>query len=352
MDYSHPIISGSLAKQVDDTCTVGAETRIALRDLVKKMQPKVVVQVGVQSGSTTVDLMEAMAQAGTECALYAVDSNKRYFHDKTKDVGYLAVMAQEQGLFPTVSLSLMSGACVSDIVKTIEGEIDLLVADLNIAPGEMTAALVCLPHMSGMAQVFFPGFGAAISFSAWQLAALFPAEMIETVGERFAKYDRQTLSMRQAKADAAKNIGHHSDADFDFLKKRNASLTSSVEFYKDQLAKREEGLAFFKDQLAKREEGLAFYKDQVAKKEEGIAFFKDQVSKKEQGIEYYKKRMEHQRATEEYYRKFAEAKMRESARCRARLDEVEGTGRGKTDVSPEPLPEPIAPFDLEEPAQD
>ncbi len=58
--------------------------------LIKKYQPKKIVEVGVAAGGTTAIILNCISELGLEAEVYSVDLNERYYRDKHKETGYLA----------------------------------------------------------------------------------------------------------------------------------------------------------------------------------------------------------------------------------------------------------------------
>ena len=326
----HPLLDDDFARLVDSESTMTSQQREALVRLVKERRPKAIMEAGVQTGSRTVLLMETALANGFAPAFFGQDASERCFRDRTKPTGYLAQSALDLPAFREIEYRIYRGVSSAEAVRRIAEEggaqVDFIVLDSNVIPGEVVDLLACVPIPAPVCQVVILRGGEPLcfEFDLGFVAEHFGGEeALRILTESNSHYADQALETRQQRSLLMAESQRKKGAEYyrHLAEKRQEGL----EFYKKQLASREEGLEFYKKQLASREEGLEFYKKLLASRDEGIAFYKRQSESRQKGIEFYKGLLASAEEKRDFYKDFAEGRKREVQRCRDRIESQQRT---------------------------
>ncbi|MCH5240206.1 MAG: class I SAM-dependent methyltransferase [Muribaculaceae bacterium] len=155
--------------------------------IVKDLQPKKILEVGVAYGGTTALLIKSLEMAGIEGEIFSVDLNSKF---RGKKIG---CMLKNINIPTNIKHSLTTGKLLKDCIEEIGEGIDLVVLDTshNI-PGEILEFLTVLPYMSKdgivvLHDVHLSNLKAAIKKQAGRsLRKICPKVLFSTVsGEKF-----------------------------------------------------------------------------------------------------------------------------------------------------------------------
>lgn len=68
---------------------------------IKQFRPKKILEVGVAGGATTAIILQALEDLGEPYEMHSVDVSEKFYADKTKSTGFLAMFALKNNLLIT-----------------------------------------------------------------------------------------------------------------------------------------------------------------------------------------------------------------------------------------------------------
>lgn len=111
-----------------------------LKHLLKKYNPKKIVEVGVSAGGTTVNLLN---WKDDNAKLYSIDISTHWYQDETKSIGFFASEYEQQE-----DWKFFKGKDFLDVYKEIGDNIDFIIIDTRHAvPGEILTFIATLPQL-------------------------------------------------------------------------------------------------------------------------------------------------------------------------------------------------------------
>lgn len=120
--------------------------------LIKKYQPKKIVEVGVADGGTTAVVLKCVDELKEATEVYSIDINKRSVTESNKKVGYLAEECIE--ILENPPRHKMCIGILPDYIDVIGKDIDFLILDTaHFLPGELLDFIVALPYLKNGAVV-------------------------------------------------------------------------------------------------------------------------------------------------------------------------------------------------------
>jgi lipopolysaccharide biosynthesis glycosyltransferase len=115
-----------------------------IKNLIKKEQPKKILEVGIAAGSCTAIILDVTKEKDN-VTISGIDYNKKYYRDDTKKSGWVA-----NELYPELSnkLNIFTGGVAACFLDEIGDSIDFCVLDtVHILPGELLDFLMVLPYL-------------------------------------------------------------------------------------------------------------------------------------------------------------------------------------------------------------
>lgn len=121
--------------------------------MLKKTNPKKVVEIGLAAGGTTVVIMNCLSLMDTETEMYSLDLSDRYYRDAEKDVAFVAKELKHY-MNPKLKHTFLTGKYAPEFIDEIGGGIDFLIIDTaHSLPGEILDFLAYFPYLSPNAMV-------------------------------------------------------------------------------------------------------------------------------------------------------------------------------------------------------
>lgn len=121
---------------------------------IKTFRPKKILEVGVAGGATTAIILQALEDIGEPYEMYSIDAAEKFYRDKTKPSGFMAMFAMENNLLNPPHTTLNGkhefhlGKFLPQVIDSIGGGIDLVVLDTrHVMPGEGMDFLAMLPYL-------------------------------------------------------------------------------------------------------------------------------------------------------------------------------------------------------------
>lgn len=115
--------------------------------LIKKYEPKNIIEIGVAAGGTSCIMLEAINEYSLKSRLYSVDAAEVFYRDKSKQCGF-----QASELFKDSNWSLHIGNFLPEIISEITKGVfkfDFVILDTrHVLPGEVLDFLVVLPFLN------------------------------------------------------------------------------------------------------------------------------------------------------------------------------------------------------------
>ena len=123
--------------------------------LLKQFRPKKILEVGVAGGATTAIILQALEDIGEPYEMHSVDAAEKFYRDKTKSTGFMAMFAKENNLLYTPPQSTLNGEhkfhlgkYLPQVIDEIGGDIDFVILDtVHSLPGEILDFPVMLPYL-------------------------------------------------------------------------------------------------------------------------------------------------------------------------------------------------------------
>ena len=79
-------------------CEMSRDDHGFLSGLLRDKRPKKILEVGVANGGTTLMIMKTLQMLGLKSEVVSVDLNKYWYHDNTKETGFLCKQMDECNL--------------------------------------------------------------------------------------------------------------------------------------------------------------------------------------------------------------------------------------------------------------
>jgi predicted O-methyltransferase YrrM len=132
-----------------------------LNALILRRKPKIVVELGVAAGASSVVILNAIK--GFRSRLFSIDKYKNYYRDPSKKTGFIVAAYPEL----KNNWQLFTGGLASKFLDKIPGKIDLCFIDtVHSNPGEILDTLMILPFMKNGGMIVYHD----TSLHTWLLA--------------------------------------------------------------------------------------------------------------------------------------------------------------------------------------
>lgn len=120
--------------------------------LLKKYEPKKILEVGVAAGGSTAIILQCLEDIEQEYKMYSVDVAENYYRTKDRPTGFLAESIRQNLDFG--EHKLFTGNVLPNVIDDIGGEIDFVILDTKHSlPGELLDFLTVLPYLKDNAVV-------------------------------------------------------------------------------------------------------------------------------------------------------------------------------------------------------
>ena len=120
--------------------------------LIKKYEPKKILEVGVAAGGTTAIILQCLESIGKEYKMYSVEALKYFYLMPEKTAGFLAEPVRQNLNIGTHKFYL--GQILPEVIDDIEGDIDFVILDtVHSLPGELLDFLVAIHYLTDNAVV-------------------------------------------------------------------------------------------------------------------------------------------------------------------------------------------------------
>ena len=120
--------------------------------LIKKYEPKKILEVGIAAGGTTAIILNCLENIGQEYKMYSVDVSEKYYRTNDKPSGFLAENTIKN--LKVGKHKIYLGKILPQLIDDIGGEIDFVILDtMHILPGEILDFLTVLPYLKDNAVV-------------------------------------------------------------------------------------------------------------------------------------------------------------------------------------------------------
>lgn len=123
--------------------------------VIKAIRPKKILEVGVAGGGTTAIILQTLEEIGQPYKMHSVDIAEKFYKDKTKATGFLAMFAKEN-IFGNLrgTHEFYLGRYLPQVIDEIGGDIDFVVLDtIHFLPGEVLDFLAVLPYLTADAVI-------------------------------------------------------------------------------------------------------------------------------------------------------------------------------------------------------
>lgn len=123
--------------------------------LIKKYEPRRILEIGVAAGGTTSIILQCICQLGLydKCEIYSLDLNKKFYRDRTKETGFLARELIEKLEHP-INHTFLLGKVLAEQMENIGNNFDLVVLDtVHSLPGEVLDMPLILKLLSPQGHV-------------------------------------------------------------------------------------------------------------------------------------------------------------------------------------------------------
>lgn len=135
-----------LRKDGGFVCEMSREDHGFLSGIIKLIQPKKILEVGVAEGGTTAVIVKSLEILGLNCDMFSVDLNEQFYRDKNLETGYIY---KKQKTPENVNHTFLFGKTIAGRLEKIRGGIDLVILDTTHSiPGEILDFLSVLPFLS------------------------------------------------------------------------------------------------------------------------------------------------------------------------------------------------------------
>ncbi len=116
--------------------------------LIKKKQPKKILEIGVAAGGTTAIIMQCIDALGIkDCEFISADLNEKFYRGDGRDTGFLG--REIKKLLPNINHRFVLGNVIAETIEQIGGDIDLVILDtVHFLPGEILDFPILLPFLS------------------------------------------------------------------------------------------------------------------------------------------------------------------------------------------------------------
>lgn len=121
--------------------------------MLKKFQPKKIVEVGVAEGGTTAIILQCLEDIGQKYVMHSIDISEKLWCDKTKETGITAKYVKEKKIIsPDSELcgvhNFHFGKVLPSVIEEIGDGIDFVILDTaHSLPGEILDFLTVLPYL-------------------------------------------------------------------------------------------------------------------------------------------------------------------------------------------------------------
>lgn len=119
--------------------------------LLKKRQPKKIVEVGVAAGGTTAIILQCLAllKQNDNCEVFSVDLNEKFYRGNGEKTGFLAEELKKELINTSFKHKFLLGKYLPEFIKEIGNNIDFLILDtLHALPGEILDFLAVFPYLA------------------------------------------------------------------------------------------------------------------------------------------------------------------------------------------------------------
>ena len=135
-----------LRKEEGFVCEMSREDHGFLSGIIRLVQPKKVLEVGVAEGGTTAVIVKSLEMLGLNCEMLSVDLDDRLYCNRNLETGYIY---KKQKKSENVNHTFLFGKTIAGRLEEWGGDIDLVVLDTTqYVPGEILDFLSALPFLS------------------------------------------------------------------------------------------------------------------------------------------------------------------------------------------------------------
>ena len=115
--------------------------------LIRDHKPEKILELGVASGGTTVNIIRCLEMIGLNSEMYSVDLSEKLYYDSEKETGYYAEDYLRQNAC-NVNHKFMLGRYLPEVLKEIGTGIDFVIMDtVHVLPGELLDFLAVFPFL-------------------------------------------------------------------------------------------------------------------------------------------------------------------------------------------------------------
>lgn len=142
-----------LDKTKEAYCEMSSSEHGFICSLLRKYQPRKIVEVGVAGGGTTAVIMKCLDLLHSDAVMYSVDLNKECYRKPGKTTGYQLNEVKEE-LGNLSNHKFLLGHILPEVIDEIGRGIDFVVLDtVHSLPGELLDILCILPYLNDGAVV-------------------------------------------------------------------------------------------------------------------------------------------------------------------------------------------------------
>lgn len=197
---------------------MSGEDHAFLCEMIKRRNPRKVLEVGVAEGGTSAIIHCAVAMLRDDYQIFSLDLCKEYYRDSSLETGYEYKRIEDK-LSHTGSHEFILGYSLAEKMESIGGDIDLVILDTNhVMPGENLDFIAALPYLSADALVVLHdvSYSYLISMSPQYVNRISAVNSVSTrvlfstvVGEKYVpKSAKYNIAAFQVDADTRKYIGN------------------------------------------------------------------------------------------------------------------------------------------------
>ncbi len=120
--------------------------------LIRKYEPKKILEVGVAAGGSTAIILQCLEDIGNKYEMHSVDVSEKYYRTRDKQTGFLADSIRKN--LNSGTHKFYFGKILPLVIDDIGRDIDFVILDtVHSLPGEILDFLVVLPYLKDNAIV-------------------------------------------------------------------------------------------------------------------------------------------------------------------------------------------------------
>ncbi len=190
--YKEPISIYDKIPQYKAYCEMTEFEQSFLCGMLKKSNPKKVVEIGVSAGGTTAVILNCLSLVNSDTKLYSIDLEEGYYRDATKPTGFVAEEAK-QFLDKEVDHQVYTGVYAPQVLEEIGRGIDFLIIDtVHSLPGEMLDFLACFPYLAPNATVVLHDVSLNVRLTSSEYATKLLFDTV--VADKFIMEDNEKIA--------------------------------------------------------------------------------------------------------------------------------------------------------------